>query len=284
MLLSSYIMKICDVFGIKETFSLFAKAGIQGVDFSSNIKEYCSIEHDKSFYIELGKYAKEEGLAICQAHAPFPSSDVDREKNEKRFAAIVQGMRNSSYLGAPAIVVHPCKHLDFGDEANRELLFEYNIDFYRRLIPYAEELGIKIAIENLGSDSVTSTPENLIRLYDELDNQVFTVCFDVGHSLLQGVDPAEAIGKIGKRLVNGYTHIHDNFGDTDAHMLPFYGKVDWENVMKALAVIGYNGDLNFEAGGFARNLPRALCFTGLAYMSNVGHYLIERFEYYSNCK
>ena len=282
MLLSANMIRIHDAFGMKQTFDIFAKAGIQGIDFNNDVHEYCTDEHDKQFYEELGEYAKQRGIAICQAHAPFPSSYVEQDKSEKRFSEIVQGMKNAAYLGAPMIVVHPCTHLDFNIEGNPEILFEYNLDFYRRLIPYAEEFGIKIAIENIGRVSITSTPERLNRLYDTLNNPVFTVCFDVGHCLLQGVDPAEAIRAIGDRLVGGCTHVHDNYGDGDTHTLPYYGAVDWESVMKALADIGYKGDLNYEASGFIKDIPTELRPDGLAYMAKVGHYLISRFEYYKN--
>lgn len=167
-------------------------------------------------------------------------------------------MKNASLLGAPVIVVHACKHLDFEVEGNAEYLFEYNLDFYRRLIPYAEEYGIKSAIENIGYVSVVSTPERLNRLYDTLNNPVFTICFDIGHRLLQKVDPAEAIRAIGHRMVDGCTHFHDNNGVTDDHTLPYYGKVEWESVMKELADIGYRGNLSYEASGFIKDVPDEL--------------------------
>jgi len=280
MRLSSNMIRFHDAFGMTETFDIFAKAGIQGMDFNNDVAEYYSSAHDKQFYTELAKYAKERGIAICQAHAPFPSSYAEEEKNAKRFDEIVTAMRNASWLGAPMIVVHPCTHLDFDVEGNPEKLFDFNLDFYTRLIPYAREFGIKIAIENIGRSSVTSTPERLNRLYDALNDPVFTVCFDVGHCLFEGCDPAEAIRKIGDRLVNGCTHVHDNSGKGDDHTLPYYGKVDWESVMKALAEIGYAGDLNYEASGFVKDIPTELRPDGLAYMAKIGRYLISRFEYY----
>lgn len=280
MLLSANMIRAHSAFGIRGMLDVFARAGFQGLDFNNDVAEYFTAEHSERFYRDLGDYAKEKGIAICQAHAPFPSSYDDGEKSAKRFEEIVQAMRNASYLGAPMIVVHPCTHLDYSVEGNPDVLFEYNLDFYRRLIPYAEEFGIKIAIENIGRVSVTSTPERLCRLYDTLDNPVFTVCFDVGHCLLEEVDPAEAIRALGDRLVGGCTHIHDNSGNSDAHTLPYYGKVDWESVMKALADIDYAGDLNYEASNFIKDIPVALYEDGLAYMAKVGHYLISRFEYY----
>ena len=278
MILSANMIRVHDAFGIKKTFDIFAQAGFQGMDFNNDVREYFTTEHDEAFYRDLGNYARERGITICQAHAPFPSSYPEADKTELRFEQIVQGMKNASYLGAPMIVIHPCTHLNYDE--NAEALFEINLDFYRRLIPYAREYNIKIAIENIGRVSVTSTPERLNKLYDTLGDPVFTVCFDVGHCLLQGVDPAEAIRAIGDRLVNGCTHVHDNFGDSDAHTLPFYGAVKWDTVMKALADIGYEGELNYEASNFLKNLPVDLYFDGLSYMAKVGKYLVDRFEQY----
>jgi sugar phosphate isomerase/epimerase len=265
---------------MRETFDVLSRAGFQGIDFNNDVKEYYTAEHDEQYYRDLGRYALECHITICQAHAPFPSSYIEKDKTEKRFEEIVSAMKNASYLGAPMIVVHPCTHLDYSIEGNPEILFDFNVAFYRRLIPYARQFGIKIAIENIGRVSVTSTPERLNRLYDELNDEVFTVCFDVGHCLLEGVDPAEAIRKIGERLANGCTHVHDNFGDSDAHTLPYYGKIEWESVMKALSDIGYKGALNYEASGFIKNIPTELRFDGLSYMAKVGQYLIGRFEHY----
>ena len=284
MLLSANMIRLYDTYGIKNMFDVLAKAGFEGIDFNNDVAEYCTTEHDEEFYRSLGKYAASRGVAICQAHAPFPSSYVEEDKSAKRFEEIVQGIKNAAYLGAPMIVVHPCVHLDFAVEGNPEILFEYNLNFYKKLIPVARECGIKIAIENIGRVSITSTPERLNKLFDTLNDPVFTVCFDVGHCMLQGVDPAEAIRAIGPRLVDGCTHVHDNNGDRDTHTLPYYGKVEWESVMKALADIDYAGDLNYEASAFIKDIPVALYEDGLTYMAKVGKYLIERFEFYKENK
>ena len=284
MLLSANMIRLHDTFGIEKMFDIMASAGIEGIDFNNDVAEYCTTEHDAEFYRSLGEYAKSRGVAICQAHAPFPSSYVEEDKSAKRFEEIVQGIKNAAYLGAPMIVVHPCVHLDFAVEGNPEILFDYNLNFYKKLIPVARECGIKIAIENIGRVSITSTPERLNKLFDTLNDPVFTVCFDVGHCMLQGVDPAEAIRAIGHRLVDGCTHVHDNNGDRDTHTLPYYGKVEWESVMKALADIDYAGDLNYEASAFIKDIPVALYEDGLTYMAKVGKYLIERFEFYKENK
>ena len=284
MKLSSNLVRFYSAFGVKGTIDVFSKAGVEGIDFNNDVKEFYSDEHDKNYYLDLKNYAQDKGLKICQAHAPFAGSGqiVDVDARVVDVKHIIKSMENASYLGAPMIVVHPCRNLDYNVEGNLEKMFEYNYNFYKSLIPYAEEFGIKIAIENIGrkTHTVTSTPERLIRLYDELNNPAFTICFDVGHCLLQDVDPAESIKKLGNRLVNGCTHVHDNDGIIDLHTLPYYGKVEWDSVCKALAEIGYEGDFNYEASGFIKNLPQELYESGLKQMSAVGHYLIEKIKSY----
>lgn len=276
------MIRFYDAFGMKETLDIFAEAGIQGIDFNNDVGEFYTAEHDKAYYEELADYAREKGIAVSQAHAPFPTSYVEEEKTEQRFEDIVRSIKNASYFGAPMTVVHPRCHVNYSEGDNADLLFEQNVDMYKRLIPYAREYGVKIAIENIGLDTVTSAPERLNKLFDTLNDPIFTVCFDVGHCLLQKVDPAEAIRKIGHRLVNGCTHFHDNMGDRDTHTLPYYGKVEWESVMKALAEIGYQGNLNYEASGFIATIPTELRPDGLKYMAKIGHHLIKRFEYYKS--
>ena len=280
MLLSTNMIRVHDTFGVEGMFPTLAKCGFQGIDFNNDMAGYFTDEHDPAFYEALGSFARSNGIVISQAHAPFPSSYVEEEKSAKRFEEIVQSMKNAADLGAPMIVVHPCTHLDYTVECNQEVMFEYNLAFYRALIPYAREFGIKIAIENIGWVSVTSAPERLNRLIDTLNDPVFTICFDVGHALLQKVDPAEAIRTLGHRLVNGCTHIHDNRGDADSHTLPFYGKVEWDTVMQALADIDYKGNLSYEAAAFIGRIPEDLYLDALTYMAKVGHYLIGRFAYH----
>ena len=42
------------------------------------------------------------------------------------------------------------------------------------------------------------------------------------------------------------THLHDNRGGSDDHLVPFAGTIDWPATMTALYKIGYTGPLVFE--------------------------------------
>jgi sugar phosphate isomerase/epimerase len=42
------------------------------------------------------------------------------------------------------------------------------------------------------------------------------------------------------------THVHDNRGKHDDHLLPFDGKIDWPTALMSLEKVGYEGLIMFE--------------------------------------
>ena len=277
MKLSSNVIRFHNEFGLKKTIDIFSEAGFEGIDFNADLEEYYTDVHSEGFYKNIKKYANDKGIVFAQTHAPFGSSFADAEKTKKRFREIVNSMRHSAWLGADMIVVHPCNHIAYKENSNYDCMMDYNLDFYKKLIPYAEEFEIKIAIENIGG-AITETPKGLLELMHLLDNEVFTACYDVGHANICGQDPADMIKALGKHI--GCTHIHDNDGIHDSHTLPYYGTIDWERVMKAFAEAGYEGNLNYEAGLFVNGVPVDLRKESAKYMAGVGKYLIERYWHY----
>ena len=279
MKLSTNFIRFHNEFGLKNTIDLFAEAGFQGIDFNADLEEYYTDAHDEGFYKDTKAYANDKGIVFAQTHAPFGSSFPDEEQTKKRFGEIVKSMQHSAWLGADMTVIHPCKHIAYRENDGYDRMMEYNLAFYKRLIPYAESFGIRIAIENIGG-CITETPKGLLELIDLLDREVFTICYDVGHANICGQDPADMLKALGTRI--GCTHIHDNDGIHDSHTLPYYGVIDWERVMKAFAEVGYAGNLNYEAGLFVDRVPVSLRKESAKYMASVGMHLLERYRHYQN--
>lgn len=273
MKISTNLIRFNDEFGIKKTIDIYSEAGYEAIDFSAELSEYYTDEHDETFYRDIKQYALDRGITFDQAHAPIPSSFEDSKASEKRFFEIVNSMKHAAWLGAKMIVVHPCHHSsNYGD------MMDATVDLYKRLAPYAKEFGIKIATENI-KYTITETIEGFLELIDRLDDDVFTVCYDVGHCVVCGVDPIVLTQKLGNRI--GCTHIHDHDGIKD-HTIPLLGSIDWDGVMKAFAEVGYEGNLNYEAGRFLDNVPLCLRADGAKYMASVENYLRQRFLYHKN--
>ena len=106
----------------------------------------------------------------------------------------------------------------------------------------AAAVGVRIAVEVI--PNVLSTPAALTTLIeDELEGVDAGVCLDYGHAHLLG-DLAEAVEMISGHVLS--THVHDNRGMRDEHLVPFAGSIDWDVAMMATQKIGYDGPLMFE--------------------------------------
>jgi sugar phosphate isomerase/epimerase len=106
----------------------------------------------------------------------------------------------------------------------------------------AGDVGVQLAIEVIPND--LSTPDALLDLLDgQLELGSAGVCLDVGHAHLLGGAPDAAEALSGHVIT---THIHDNRGAEDDHLVPFAGTIDWPATLTALSKTGYTGPLIFE--------------------------------------
>ena len=74
--------------------------------------------------------------------------------------------------------------------------------------------------------------------------------------------------------------MHDVDGTNDSHTLPYYGKVDWKKVMKALADIDYKGYITLESDNILADIPTELYPSMLRYMHDAARHLANMVESY----
>jgi len=98
------------------------------------------------------------------------------------------------------------------------------------LAAFAKERGVTIAIENTPNE--LGSPASLQQFVKETHLHDLRFCFDIGHAHLEtGV---EAGFDLMRDLV-ATTHLHDNHGDNDEHLLPYEGSIDWDSALATLA-------------------------------------------------
>jgi sugar phosphate isomerase/epimerase len=101
----------------------------------------------------------------------------------------------------------------------------------------ADAVGITLALEVIPNP--LSTAARLVQwLEEDLEIGSAGICLDVGHARIAG-DPMDAIETCSGHIVT--THLHDNRGGRDEHLLPGKGAIDWEGVMMAFQKVGYDG-------------------------------------------
>ena len=123
----------------------------------------------------------------------------------------------------------------------------------RKAVPLAEELGVKIAVENVWNHFLLS-PLEAARYVDEFKSSAVGWHFDVGNLITYGW-PDQWIHILGKRIQK--LHIkefslkkRDNEGLWKGFAVPFLeGDNDWSTIMKALDEVDYHGWGIAEQGG-----------------------------------
>nr|WP_304578734.1 sugar phosphate isomerase/epimerase family protein [uncultured Acetatifactor sp.] len=275
-----------EVFGDEACIPILKKAGFEALDWSFFGMElgegiWCT-DAWREHALRLKDTAAQCGIGFSQAHAPFPSSRGEEPYDREIRKRILRAMEAAALMEVRNIVVHPMQELEYA--TNRDRLWEENLEFYRSLIPYCQEYGIRICAENMWQrdkkrgyivDSVCAPPEEFCGLLDELDSPWIVGCLDLGHCALVGREPQDVIRAMGAKRLQAL-HVHDVNYVRDCHTMPFMEALDWEAITGALAEIGYEGDFTLEADEFLRGLPPELMPEASALMAKTGHYLIKR--------
>ena len=114
----------------------------------------------------------------------------------------------------------------------------------------------RLALEVIPND--LSTPAALTALLESetIDLADAGICLDFGHAHMLGGAP-EAVEALSGHVIT--THVHDNDGTDDIHLVPFDGTIDWVETLTALWKIGYAGPYVFEVAdhGDARGVAAA---------------------------
>jgi sugar phosphate isomerase/epimerase len=108
------------------------------------------------------------------------------------------------------------------------------------LLRIAEPLGVRIAVEVIPNE--LSRAGSIVHFVEQ-DLDGAGICLDFGHAHLDG-DVVDAVETVSEHLIA--THVHDNRGRSDDHLLPFDGTIDWAGTLLAVQKIGYDGPFMFE--------------------------------------
>lgn len=118
------------------------------------------------------------------------------------------------------------------------------------LAPVAQRYGVQLAVEII--PNAISTAAALVELVESDLDAELGICMDVGHARLMG-DVVDAIETCSGHLVT--THLHDNRGRNDDHLIPGKGSIDWDATLLAFQKIGYDGAWMFELATAVERRP-----------------------------
>jgi sugar phosphate isomerase/epimerase len=209
--------------------------------------------HDRRAMVALAEWLDDTRLRLNSFHAPIGMSFAGGAwRDTLTLAATDEGRRRRAVEETQAVlevatvvpfrflVVHAGVPAPYGAAAdNNRSAMTRSLE---ELSQVAGRVGVRIAVEVV--PNALSGPSALVDLLeDELELPGVGICMDVGHARLMG-DVVDAIETCSGHLLT--THLHDNRGKSDDHLVPGYGVIDWDAAVLAFQKVGYEGAWIFE--------------------------------------
>ena len=220
---------------VLEKFQAVKAAGFEGVEPSSHMDQ-----------AEVLSALKVSGLSAasvcCSTHWKKPLTDPDPAVREEGLRGLQQALRDAKAYGASSVLLVAGavkKNVSYDDAYKRS---QAEI---RKALPLAEELGVKIAVENVWNQFLLS-PLEAARYIDEFSSPAVGWHFDVGNVINYGW-PEQWIHILGKRIqklhIKEYSRAkRDKTGPSSGFNVRYLeGDNDWPAIMKALDDVGYTG-------------------------------------------
>lgn len=177
------------------------------------------------------------GLKIENVHLPFDGIGIlwkDEEEANKRERSIIKQINELGKYDVDTVIMH------ITNGSKLPPLTTTMLDRITRINDAAKANGIRLALENL------KVIEALDFILTNIKDQNVGFCYDSGHHRCYCPDQ-DILSRFGDRLFA--IHLHDNFGDSDMHMLPYDGNIDWDYVKNGIGQSIYDRSLTLELEG-----------------------------------
>lgn len=230
---------------LEEKFRMVKELGFHGVELDS--------PNDLD-PMEVLRARDKTGLEIPgvvnSRHWKIPLSDADPAVRAECTESMKTALRDCKKYGGttvllvPAVVNDKTSYQDAYARAQAEI---------KKMLPVAEETGIKIALENVWNNFLLS-PLEAARFVDEINHPLLGWYFDIGNILRYGW-PEQWITTLGKRIMKIDIKEYSRKKMNEMGLWKGFevelgdGDVDWSACNKALREIGYSGWGSAEVAG-----------------------------------
>jgi hexulose-6-phosphate isomerase len=217
-------------------------AGFDGIEPNSHL--------DRNEVLDAMKTNGLKASSVCNAkHWELLMSHPDVEVRRKGMEAMIVAMEDAKAYGADAVLLVPGR---VDEKTSYEDCWKRSTECIRELTPIAEEMRIKICIENVWNNFLLSPVE--MRMYlEQFDSAFVRMYFDCGNILVYGW-PEHWITALGSLI--GRIHIKEfsrQKADKEGRWAGFNvnlteGDVRWKEVMSAIRSHYTGGWLTTEQG------------------------------------
>jgi len=236
---------------LEEALKHIKNAGFTEVEINADKIHLDPRVFPRSNLSNLKNLLNDLGLHPNSVHAPISGVDLSTQNPDVKKQSIdllTQTLKYCKAIGCPIMVTHP-NHSD-SLPLGREAMKKNSIETIREIIRRAEELEVKIALENMidkEGKRFGSRISDLREIIENIGSPYLGICLDTGHINLL-TSPNTSLEKeilcAGEYLWT--LHIHDNDGSEDRHWPPTEGSINWNQVISSLRKVGYKGVFMME--------------------------------------
>jgi sugar phosphate isomerase/epimerase len=212
-------------------------AGIDGVEI------FCSAGHfnyrDPEAVREIASWFGGHQMKLHSLHAPTSRdfspgresgspvsvSDLERMRRLDAVDEIKRALEVAEKVPFEVMVLHFGGSRDSDDPRRWDVAFSS----LESLALFARQRGVTLALENTPSEM--AKPANLKHFLEQTRLPGLRLCFDSGHAQIDG-GAVPAMETMGALAIS--SHLHDNHGDKDEHLLPYAGTIEWKKLMKVM--------------------------------------------------
>ena len=209
--------------------------------------------HDPAAIATLRRWLEATGLSLHGIHAPIAESaaggrftgsySIAAKDNAARQIAIREvdaALAIAREIECGVLVVHlglPASQP--GASENSRTAATRSIE---EIIRLTEPLKTRVMLEVIPND-LSSVSTLVAMLEGDFEGTDAGICMDFGHAHMMG-DVPDAIETAAEHLLT--THVHDNRGRDDEHLVPYKGTIDWAASLVTMRKIGYDGTYLME--------------------------------------
>ena len=175
--------------------------------------------------------------AMRESGTPLSICEIERVRRIEATDELKRVIDVAEDLPYARLILHMGGSRETADPRKRDAAFSS----LEHLILHARHAGVTICVENTTSEM--GSPDYLRAFVDETRLNGLRFNFDIGHAYLADFPPQERLEKSFaplRELVSS-VHLHDNHGEKDEHLPPYYGSIRWPDAIKVLKSASPNG-------------------------------------------
>lgn len=231
---------------LTDKFKLAKDLGFDGVELNSPVDFSISeiLKAKSASAIELP-------TVVNKDHWSAPLSDPDPAVRKKCIVSVAKSLQEVRDLGGDTVLVVPGV---VNEKVSYEQAYITSQNAIRELIPYAEETGMQIALENVWNNFLLS-PVEAKRFIDEINHPLVGWYFDIGNVLRYGW-PEHWIKTLNSRIMKLHIkefsrELMNSKGLWEGFKVDLLkGDNNWPVVMQAVREINHSGGwLTAEVNG-----------------------------------